>query len=65
MALARTFNIQMADQPVQFALRVEAFNALNHTRFVPPNTSMSSSDFGRILYANSPRILQGSLKMTF
>ena len=65
MALARNFNVQMKDEPVQFALRVEAFNVLNHTRFAPPNTTMNSSDFGKILYANTPRQLQGSLKLTF
>jgi hypothetical protein len=65
MALARTFNVQMKDEPVQFALRVEAFNVLNHTRFAPPNTTMNSSDFGKILYANTPRQMQGSLKLTF
>ena len=61
-ALARNFKVK---EQMQFALRVEAFNALNHTRFAPPNTTMNSSDFGKILFANTPRQLQGSLKMTF
>jgi hypothetical protein len=64
MALARNFNVPLKEQ-MQFAIRVEAFNVLNHTRFAPPNTTMNSSDFGKILFANTPRQLQGSLKLTF
>jgi hypothetical protein len=61
-ALARTFKVK---EQTQVALRVEAFNVLNHTRFAPPNTTMNSADFGKILYANTPRQMQGSLKLTF
>jgi hypothetical protein len=55
----------MKEQTMKLAIRVEAFNVFNHTRFAPPNTTMSSQSFGQILFANSPRIMQGSLKMTF
>ena len=62
MALARNFNVK---EQTHIAIRIEAFNVLNHTRFAPPNTTMNSADFGKILYANTPRQLQGSLKFTF
>ena len=65
LSLSRNFTVQVHDQPLEFAIRIEAFNALNHTRFAPPNTTMSSSDFGKILFANDPRQIQGSLKFTF
>ena len=50
---------------MKFTLRIEAFNVFNHTRFAPPNTSMSSAAFGQIQYAADPRIMQLSLKVTF
>jgi len=65
MSLSRNFNANVKDAPVQFAVRIEAFNVLNHTRFAPPVTNMNSADYGKILFANSPRAMQGSLKMTF
>ncbi len=45
--------------------RAEAFNLFNHPNFNGPNANVSSSSFGRILTARDPRILQGSLKLTF
>ena len=65
MAMFRNINVQMNEKPVKLAIRVEAFNVFNHTRFAPPNTSMNSAAFGQIQYANSPRIMQASLKATF
>jgi hypothetical protein len=48
-----------------FELRAEAFNVLNHTVFQNPGTTLSSQNFGRILSANDPRILQFALKFVF
>ncbi|MFN7925535.1 MAG: carboxypeptidase regulatory-like domain-containing protein [Bryobacteraceae bacterium] len=45
--------------------RAEAFNLLNHPNFNGPTANISSSTFGRILSARDPRILQGSLKLSF
>ena len=65
MAMFRSLIVHEKDQEVKFTLRIEAFNIFNHTRLAPPNTSMSSSAFGQIQFAADPRILQGSLKITF
>ena len=47
-------------------LRAEAFNAFNHVQFGSPNTSVSSTSFGRITsQANTPRQLQFGAKLLF
>lgn len=46
-------------------IRAESFNLLNHANFVNPNNNLSSTTFGRITSAGSPRVVQLALKMTF
>jgi hypothetical protein len=41
------------------------FNVLNHTNFNNPTTGLNSSNFGRILSAGDPRIMQFALKFDF
>ena len=66
VALSRNIVVPVQqDHAMTFAIRVEAFNVFNHTRLAPPDTSMSSATFGQILFANSPRIMQLALKVTF
>jgi hypothetical protein len=57
-------NIMLGER-THFELRAEAFNVLNHTVFQNPGTTLSSQNFGRILSANDPRILQFALKYVF
>jgi Carboxypeptidase regulatory-like domain len=45
--------------------RAEAFNAFNHAQFGQPDGNVNSGTFGIISTANSPRILQLSLKLLF
>ena len=54
---------------LSMVLRVEAFNTLNHSQFLPPNsafgTPTSNPVFGQLTTARDPRILQGSAKIVF
>jgi hypothetical protein len=57
----------------QLQIRGEAFNALNHPNFLPPNTTFvpgtnglnSSSTFGEITSDRGPRVLQVAMKLIF
>jgi len=53
------------DERRKFQLRWEVFNSLNRANFGNPNTSLSSSNFGRILSARDPRIMQLAVKFYF
>jgi Carboxypeptidase regulatory-like domain len=46
-------------------IRAEAFNVLNHPTFGNPRSSLTDTNFGRILSANDPRIMQFALKYAF
>ena len=43
----------------------EAFNVLNHPNFGLPVADLNSANFGRILSAGPPRLLQFALKVSF
>jgi hypothetical protein len=45
--------------------RLEAFNVANHTNFGVPVNDLVSPNFGQILEASSPRVLQAALKFLF
>lgn len=49
----------------RFEIRWEVFNTLNRPNFQNPNASLSSSNFGRILTARDPRIMQLAAKFYF
>jgi hypothetical protein len=48
---------------VQF--RAESFNVANHPNFGLPVADMNSPNFGQILTASSPRLMQFALKLMF
>ncbi len=45
--------------------RAELFNAFNHTNLNNPNSALNNSNFGRILGAGGPRVVQFGLKYAF
>ena len=45
--------------------RAEAFNAFNTAKFFPPDMSAVSPNFGRLLSADRPRVMQLALRFTF
>ena len=45
--------------------RAEAFNALNHANFSDPVATVTNVNFGKILSAGSPRVIQMSLRFAF
>jgi hypothetical protein len=45
--------------------RAELFNAFNNTHFSPPRLDISSPAFGQLVSADSPRIIQLSLRLKF
>jgi Carboxypeptidase regulatory-like domain len=46
-------------------LRLEIFNIFNHTQFRNPSGNVDSSNFGRVLSARDPRIIQLAAKFYF
>ena len=61
-ALMRSFRVIERQTLVA---RVEAFNLLNHPVFNNPRNSITDANFGKILGAGDPRILQFALKYVF
>ncbi len=61
----RNFPFQAFDKPQYVELRVEAFNSLNHPTFLNPSGTFTSPNFGIVLTANDPRIMQVALKYVF
>jgi len=45
--------------------RAEAFNLLNKTNFLAPNTTRSSAAFGTITATYDPRLVQLGMKLIF
>jgi hypothetical protein len=53
------------DESRRFELRWEVFNTLNRANFLNPTAAFSSTNFGRILSARDPRIMQLAAKFYF
>lgn len=62
MSLSKHFPIY---ERVQLLFRAEYFNVFNNAQFSDPQVSVKSAAFGQITGAQSPRIGQMSLKVTF
>ena len=62
LSLVRAFQFRNTHR---IEARVEAFNALNWYRWSNPNTTLNNANFGRILNAGDPRVMQFALKYQF
>ena len=62
LALVRDFTLASATR-LQF--RAEAFNVTNHANFGLPVADLNSANFGRILSAGPPRLVQFAAKLIF
>jgi hypothetical protein len=65
--LALLKNMRLTESK-SFQFRLEAFNAFNHTQFFGPQAvdgNISSSTFGRVINAASPRLVQLGAKFFF
>lgn len=66
LSLFKQFGLGAMREGSFLEFRAEAFNALNHPQFAPPNTVVGSSAFGNVTaQANSPRQVQLGLKLYF
>jgi Carboxypeptidase regulatory-like domain/TonB dependent receptor len=52
-------------ESLRLEFRAELFNAFNHAQFGQPDGNFNSATFGMVSTANSPRIMQLSLKLLF
>ena len=62
LAVTRSFRTSRG-QTLQF--RWEIFNVVNHVNYNAPVTALNSANFGKILTAGDPRIMQFALKVDF
>jgi hypothetical protein len=62
LSLMRNFAVT---ERVKLQFRAESFNALNHPNFGLPVNDLASPNFGRVLEAGSPRLLQFALKLLY
>jgi hypothetical protein len=62
VALVRTFSLSGR---TRLQVRAEAFNIANHPNFGLPVADLNSANFGRILSAGPPRLLQFGVKVMY
>jgi hypothetical protein len=60
--VTRTFKVR---EKQSFQVRFEGFNIPNHVNPSAPVSALNNPNFGRILAADDPRILQGAVKYVF
>ena len=62
LSLVRNFTLT---DRTRLQVRAEAFNLANHANFGLPVADLNSANFGRILAAGSPRLLQFAARLVF
>jgi len=61
-SMVRTIDLR---DGTRLQVRLESFNATNHTNLGVPVNDMVSPNFGRIVEASPPRLFQAAVKLTF
>jgi Carboxypeptidase regulatory-like domain/TonB-dependent Receptor Plug Domain/TonB dependent receptor len=62
LSLGKNFSIT---EKVRFQVRIDAFNALNHTNYTGVRTTITASDFGRIIGTAGARTVQLNARISF
>jgi hypothetical protein len=62
MTIAKNFGI---GSTFRLQVRADVFNAFNHRNLSNPIVNMNSADFGRIVSAGMPRVMQIGARFTF
>ena len=62
LSLLKTFAVA---ERLRLQFRAECFNIANHANFGLPENDIASPNFGRVLQAGPPRLLQFGLKVVF
>jgi hypothetical protein len=65
LSLFKSFALFESRPGSRFELRVESFNAWNHTEFNNVSTTFSSSNFGQVTSVWDPRVFQLGAKLIF
>jgi hypothetical protein len=53
------------NEQARLQFRAECFNLANHANFGLPDNDLASPNFGRVLEAGAPRLVQFGLKLIF
>jgi hypothetical protein len=62
VSLTRQFRLS---QETRLEIRIESFNVTNHTNFGLPVADLNSANFGKIISAGPPRLMQFGVKLIF
>ena len=62
LSLFKNFHV---GEKVGLQFRAESFNIFNHTNYSSVDTQLGSPQYGQIVGAHDPRIIQLALKLTF
>ncbi len=62
VSLVRNFQLS---EKTRLQFRAESFNVMNHANFGLPVNDLASPNFGRVLEAGAPRLLQFALKLLY